>query len=63
MQPAPAAATLSALARQLDQYLGGGMSSAQTRLTALLALELDTAARSVQREMRASTPLASRSPY
>ena len=46
LQPAPEAATLSALARQLDQYLGGAMSPAQTRLTAVLALELDTAARS-----------------
>ncbi|MEU3551301.1 hypothetical protein [Streptomyces longwoodensis] len=46
LQPAPEAATLSALARQLDQYLAGAMSPAQTRLTALLALELDTAARS-----------------
>ncbi len=43
---APEAATLSALARQLDQYLAGPMSPAQTRLTAVLALELDTAARS-----------------
>jgi integrase len=46
LQPAPEAATLLALARQLDQYLGGAMSPAQTRLTAVLALELDTAARS-----------------
>lgn len=46
LQPAPEAATLSALARQLDQYLAGPMSPAQTRLTAVLALELDTAARS-----------------
>ncbi|MFJ4585539.1 hypothetical protein [Streptomyces echinatus] len=46
LQPAPEAATLSALARQLDRYLGGAMSAAQTRLTALLAVELDTAARS-----------------
>ncbi|AEY94326.1 hypothetical protein SHJG_p211 (plasmid) [Streptomyces hygroscopicus subsp. jinggangensis 5008] len=46
LQPVPEAATLSALARQLDRYLGGAMSPAQTRLTALLALELDTAARS-----------------
>uniref|UniRef100_UPI002F909202 hypothetical protein n=1 Tax=Streptomyces sp. NBC_01175 TaxID=2903759 RepID=UPI002F909202 len=46
LQPAPEAATLSALARQLDQYLAGPMSPAQTRLTAGLALELDTAARS-----------------
>lgn len=46
LQPAPEAATLSALARQLDQYLVGAMSPAQTRLTALLAVELDTAARS-----------------
>ncbi|MFF3790873.1 hypothetical protein ACFYXW_12485 [Streptomyces sp. NPDC001981] len=46
LQPAPEAATLFALARQLDQYLGGAMSPAQTRLTAVLALELDTAARS-----------------
>ncbi|MFE7307708.1 hypothetical protein ACFU8A_24640, partial [Streptomyces sp. NPDC057546] len=46
LQPAPEAATLSALARQLDQYLTGAMSPAQTRLTALLAVELDTAARS-----------------
>lgn len=46
LQPAPEAGTLSALARQLDQYLGGAMSPAQTRLTAVLALELDTAARS-----------------
>ncbi|WP_424918288.1 hypothetical protein, partial [Streptomyces sp. wa1064] len=46
LQPAPEAATLSALARQLDRYLGGAMSPAQTRLTALLAVELDTAARS-----------------
>ncbi|MFF0142659.1 hypothetical protein ACFYRN_40280 [Streptomyces sp. NPDC005227] len=46
LQPAPEAATLSALARQLDQYLAGAMSPAQTRLTAVLALELDTAARS-----------------
>ncbi|MFG2457044.1 hypothetical protein ACGFWE_08240 [Streptomyces sp. NPDC048523] len=46
LQPAPEAATLSALARQLDRYLVGAMSPAQTRLTALLALELDTAARS-----------------
>lgn len=46
LQPAPEAATLSALARQLDRYLAGTMSPAQTRLTALLALELDTAARS-----------------
>jgi integrase len=46
LQPAPEAATLSALARQLDQYLAGAMSPAQTRLTALLAVELDTAARS-----------------
>ncbi|WP_274036722.1 hypothetical protein [Streptomyces sp. MMBL 11-1] len=46
LQPAPEAATLSALARQLDQYLTGPMSPAQTRLTAVLALELDTAARS-----------------
>ncbi|MFE7358531.1 hypothetical protein ACFU8Q_36890 [Streptomyces sp. NPDC057543] len=46
LQPAPEAATLSVLARQLDRYLGGAMSPAQTRLTTLLALELDTAARS-----------------
>ncbi|WP_327299921.1 hypothetical protein [Streptomyces sp. NBC_01197] len=46
LQPVPEAATLSALYRQLDQYLGGEMSAAQTRLTAVLALELDTAARS-----------------
>ncbi|MEV5605560.1 hypothetical protein AB0L33_29390 [Streptomyces sp. NPDC052299] len=46
LQPAPEAATLSALARQLDRYLGGAMSPGQTRLTALLAVELDTAARS-----------------
>ncbi|MEW2498247.1 hypothetical protein AB0942_32635 [Streptomyces nodosus] len=46
LQPAPEVATLSALARQLDQYLFGAMSPAQTRLTALLAVELDTAARS-----------------
>lgn len=46
LQPAPEAATLSALARQLDQYLAGAMSPAQTRLTALLAVELDTAGRS-----------------
>ncbi|WP_327248524.1 hypothetical protein [Streptomyces sp. NBC_01320] len=46
LQPAPEAATLSALSRQLDRYLGGAMSPAQTRLTALLAVELDTAARS-----------------
>ncbi|MFD8621717.1 hypothetical protein [Streptomyces sp. NPDC059513] len=46
LQPVPEAATLSALARQLDQYLAGPMSPAQTRLTALLAVELDTAARS-----------------
>ncbi|GGN47087.1 hypothetical protein GCM10011578_100430 [Streptomyces fuscichromogenes] len=46
LQPAPEAATLSALSRQLDQYLAGAMSPAQTRLTALLAVELDTAARS-----------------
>ncbi|MGW1094041.1 hypothetical protein ACWD4L_49945 [Streptomyces sp. NPDC002596] len=46
LQPAPKAATLSALSRQLDRYLGGAMSPAQTRLTALLAVELDTAARS-----------------
>lgn len=46
LQPAPEAATLSALTRQLDQYLAGAMSPAQTRLTAVLALELDTAARS-----------------
>ncbi|MGX1886928.1 hypothetical protein [Streptomyces sp. NPDC055287] len=37
---------LSALARQLDRYLAGAMSPTQTRLTTLLALELDTAARS-----------------
>ncbi|WP_406339560.1 hypothetical protein OG987_32000 [Streptomyces sp. NBC_01620] len=46
LQPAPEAATLFALARQGDQYLGGAMSPAQSRLTAVLALELDTAARS-----------------
>ncbi|MFJ2922907.1 hypothetical protein [Streptomyces sp. NPDC087307] len=46
LRPAPEAATLSALARQLDRYLSGAMSPAQTRLTAVLALELDTAARS-----------------
>lgn len=46
LQPAPEAGTLSALARQLDQYLAGAMSPAQTRLTALLAVELDTAGRS-----------------
>ncbi|MFE2093710.1 hypothetical protein [Streptomyces sp. NPDC059460] len=46
LQPAPEAATLSALSRQLDQYLSGAMSAAQTRLTALLAIALDTAARS-----------------
>ncbi|MFF1399394.1 hypothetical protein ACFVZD_37050 [Streptomyces sp. NPDC058287] len=46
LQPAPEAATLAALYRQLDRYLGGAMSPAQTRLTAVLALELDTAARS-----------------
>jgi DNA-binding transcriptional ArsR family regulator len=46
LQPVPEAATVSALARQLDQYLAGSMSPAQTRLTAVLALELDTAARS-----------------
>ncbi|MFE7394531.1 hypothetical protein [Streptomyces sp. NPDC057582] len=46
MQPAPEAATLSALSRQLDRYLGGAMSPARTQLTALLAVELDTAARS-----------------
>ncbi|MFI5987119.1 hypothetical protein ACIBEA_40420 [Streptomyces sp. NPDC051555] len=46
LQPAPEAATLAALYRQLDQYLGGSMSPAQTRLTAVLAVELDTGARS-----------------
>ncbi|MDX2692187.1 hypothetical protein [Streptomyces ipomoeae] len=46
LQHAPEAATLSALSRQLDRFLGGPMSPAQTRLTALLAVELDTAARS-----------------
>ncbi|MGP3691177.1 hypothetical protein ACTVZO_42025 [Streptomyces sp. IBSNAI002] len=46
LQPAPEAATLAALYRQLDQYLGGPMSPAQTRLTAVLAIELDTGARS-----------------
>ncbi|MFI1734915.1 hypothetical protein ACH40E_38030 [Streptomyces acidicola] len=46
LQPAPEAATLAALHRQLDRYLGGAMSPAQTRLTAVLAIELDTAARS-----------------
>lgn len=46
LQPAPEAATLAALARQLDQYLARPMSPAQIRLTAVLALELDTAARS-----------------
>ncbi|MGW4551821.1 hypothetical protein ACWEN4_36605 [Streptomyces violaceorubidus] len=46
MQLAPEAATLSAPARQLDQCLAGAMPPAQTRLTALLAVELDTAARS-----------------
>lgn len=45
-QPVPDAATVMALSRQLDRYLGGPMSAAQTRLTAVLALELDTAARS-----------------
>ncbi|MFE1010547.1 hypothetical protein ACFW4M_04530 [Streptomyces sp. NPDC058794] len=42
MQPAPEAATCP---RPLDQYLAGAMPPAQTRLTALLAIELDTAAR------------------
>ncbi|MFJ2833595.1 hypothetical protein ACIPC1_39660 [Streptomyces sp. NPDC087263] len=46
LQPAPEAATLAALTRQLDRYLGEAMSPAQTRLTAVLAVELDTAARS-----------------
>ncbi|WP_405665844.1 hypothetical protein [Streptomyces sp. NBC_00055] len=46
LQPAPETATLSALAGQLGQYLDGVMSPAQTRVTAVLALEPDTAARS-----------------
>lgn len=46
LRPAPDAAKLSALYRQLDQYVSGPMSPAQTRLTAMLGLVLDTAARS-----------------
>ncbi|WP_312639912.1 hypothetical protein [Streptomyces sp. RLA2-12] len=58
LQPIPEAATLSALYRQLDQYLGGAMSPAQTRLTAVLALELDTAARSGELVKLRTTHLA-----
>ena len=57
LQPAPEAATLSALARQLDLYLGGAMSPAQTRLTAVLAVELDTAARSGELAAQRTTHL------
>lgn len=46
LRPVPRQAALSALRRQLDRYLGGAMSPAQTRLTAVLCVELDTAARS-----------------
>ncbi|MGW5641143.1 hypothetical protein ACWEWQ_41720, partial [Streptomyces sp. NPDC003832] len=52
------AATLSALARQLDRYLGGAMPPAQTRLTALLAVELDTTARSGELVELRTTDLA-----
>lgn len=58
LQPAPEAATLSALTRQLDQYLHGAMSPAQTRLTAVLAIELDTAARSGELVELRTTDLA-----
>ncbi|MCQ8772062.1 hypothetical protein [Streptomyces telluris] len=45
-QPTPAFSTLAALRAQLDEHLGGTMSPAQTRLTAVLAVLLDTKTRS-----------------
>ncbi|MBQ0985643.1 hypothetical protein KBZ10_14185 [Streptomyces sp. F63] len=46
LRPVPAFAQLSALRRQLDRDLAGTLSPGRTRLTAVLALVLDTAARS-----------------
>ncbi|MFI1952285.1 hypothetical protein ACH437_10595 [Streptomyces xinghaiensis] len=46
LRPVPEHAQLSALRRQLDQDLAGPLSPGRTRLTAVLALVLDTAARS-----------------
>jgi DNA-binding transcriptional ArsR family regulator len=58
LQPAPEAATISALRRQLDRFLGGPMSPAQTRLTAVLAVELVTRARSGELVVQRTTDLA-----
>lgn len=58
LQEAADAAILAALHRQLDQYLGGSMSPALARLTALLAVELDTAARSGELTALRTTDLA-----
>ncbi|WP_279617230.1 hypothetical protein [Streptomyces albus] len=46
LHPVPAFAQLAALRRQLDRDLAGPLSPGRVRLTAVLALVLDTAARS-----------------
>ncbi|WP_244900304.1 hypothetical protein [Streptomyces nanshensis] len=58
LREAADASVLTALRRQLDQYLGGPMSPGLTRLTALLAVELDTAARSGELAALRTTHLA-----